>query len=1177
LALHVETGRVTAGRPDAERERLPMRYPCPRLAVMRLCARCGQENPEHARFCLACGEPLGGSQPGRLERKFATALFADLVGSTSLAEREDPEVVQSVIGRAFDRLAEEIARHEGLLEKFMGDAILAVFGVPRAHEDDAERAVLAAMEMQGILSELNRDFAVEGRPELAMRVGVEAGEVLVDVERASGPRDRMLTGDAVNVAARLQSAADPGRVVVGPGVHEATKDVIEYRELAPLELKGKADPVPAWEALRVRAKQRGERPELGMEARLIGRDEELAVLTQTFQRVQDDRRPALVTVVGPAGVGKSRLTRDFERHVEGLPAFVYWRRGRCLAYGNTAYSAIADAIKAQCEILDDDATDVVLKKTEEAVKELFGDTEIAPEIGALVGTGEPGAFKREDLFDAWRRFLERLAARYPLVLVFEDIHWADDGVLDFIEYLADWAQGPILAVALARPELFENRSSWGGGHRNAASIFLDPLSAVESAAMLDDLLAGGMTDELERAVVERSEGNPLYVEEIVRKLVDDGVLRVSDGSRWEVTRPTTEVELPRSIQGLIATRLDGLPADEKAVLQDAAVVGRVFWTGVVGALGGLSSGEVRDALGRLRVKELVLRIDPPSFSDELEFTFRHALIRDGAYESLPKALRAAKHGEVARWAQMKAGDRAGEIAELIATHDLEALRYLDELGETTQERAGLEASGYRWARAAGDRAAALRLPGEACRWYREALRLAETVGIPVADRAEIARALTRAAYGTRPTDETEWACRTALTLFEEAGDELGAGWAQSWLVLILLQKGHADEALAIGERAVERLEPFGETPEFAGALRQLGQFHWRRGDSAEADAFLRRAVEMAARVDAPDVRAAAMHDLGVNLSFTGHTKEAIETLELAFQLAKEVDDPINLQRIYNNLTSTLADFASDYERAREIGSEGLEMARKGGGTGWLAWIEGTLGEISLNLGELDDAERTTRRSLENAIAAGDEPLTGMRYAILGAVLLLRGRLEEAEAATGRSRQILKDNPEPQGEIPLAWVAGELAMARGRDEEALLHLRRAVEIASRYNVDQDPQVEVALVRLSIRRGERAEAEYGRDVLMRGTAPFALACIEVVHGLLADEPDEAVRRLRDATDRMEALGTRIDLALALLDLGRAERRVGADSRPTFTRAREVLVACDAQLYIRAVDAELEAEGR
>ena len=238
--------------------------------------------------------------------------------------------------------------------------------------------------------------------------------------------------------------------------------MIEYRELTPLTLKGKAEPVPAWDALRVRARQRGERPELGMEAKLVGRDEELAVLVQTFQRVQADRRPALVTVVGPAGVGKSRLGREFERHIDGLTEFVYWRRGRCMAYGNTAYSALADAVKAQCEIFDDDATEVAWKKVNEAVESLFGDKELAPQIGALVGAGEPGAFSREDLFDAWRRFFERMAARYPLVLVFEDIHWADDALLDFTEYLADWAQGPIMVLTLARPELFENRPAWGG-------------------------------------------------------------------------------------------------------------------------------------------------------------------------------------------------------------------------------------------------------------------------------------------------------------------------------------------------------------------------------------------------------------------------------------------------------------------------------------------------------------------------------------------------------------------------------------------------------------------------------------------------------------------------------------------------------------------------------------------
>jgi class 3 adenylate cyclase len=460
------------------------------------------------------------------------------VGSTELGEREDPEVVQSLVGRTFDRLSREIERYGGFLENFMGDAVLAVFGVPAAHEDDPERAVRCALEMHGVLSELNRDFAEEGRPRLALRIGVEAGEVLADLEGVAGPWDRMLTGDAVNTAARLEAAAEPGRVVVGPGVYAATKAVIDYAELAPLELKGKAELVPAWEALGVKARRRGERAPLGLEARLVGRDEEMVLLKQTLHRVGSESRPALVTMLGPAGVGKSRLAWELLKYVEGLPEnFYYWRKGRCLAYGNVSYSALAEAVKEQCKILEDDPPLVAVGKVDAAVEELFGDWEVAPHVRALVGAGEDRSFGREELFDAWRRFLEHMAARYPLVLVLEDIHWADAGLLDFVDHLADWAQGPIFVLTMARAELLEHRPTWGGGKRNYAAIYLDPLSPQENEAMLDDLLAGSLPVELKALVVERSEGNPLFTEEIVRMFIDRGVLRATGAARWELARP----------------------------------------------------------------------------------------------------------------------------------------------------------------------------------------------------------------------------------------------------------------------------------------------------------------------------------------------------------------------------------------------------------------------------------------------------------------------------------------------------------------------------------------------------------------------------------------------------------------------------------------------------------------
>ncbi len=1136
---------------------------------MLTCPSCGAENPEGSRFCNGCGNPLAKSEPRRKERKYATALFADLVGSTTLAEQEDPEVVQSVVGRTFDRLAEEIARYEGLLEKFMGDAVLAVFGVPRAHEDDPERAVRAALEMQAVLSELNRGFAAEGKPTLAMRIGVEAGEVLVDVERASGPRDRMLTGDAVNTAARLQTAAEPGHIVVGPGVYASTKDVIDYRDMEPLTLKGKAEPVPAWRTLRIRARTRGERPRLGLEARLVGRDEELAVLKQTLRRLETEGRPALVTIVGPAGVGKSRLVAELEHHVEGLPEIVYWRRGRCLAYGNTSYSAFADAIKAQCEIFEDDAAEVAAKKADAATRELFGDESVAPQIRALVGAGEARALSREDLFEAWRRFLERLAARYPLVVVLDDIHWADEGLLDFVEHVADWAQGPIMVVATARAELFDTRPTWGGGKRNAASIYLDPLSEAEGEAMLDDLLPGRIAPELRRMIVERSEGNPLYVEEIVRKLIDDGVLRATEASRWEVARPVEEVELPRSVQGLIAVRLDGLPEDEKVALQDAAVVGRVFWVGAVAELTGRTAGEVRDALGRLRVKELVLPHEPSSFSDEHEFSFRHNLIRDGAYDSLPKALRADKHAGVARWAEQRAGDRADEIAELIATHLLEALAYLDELGEVGERRDDLRRSAFRWTRAAGERTSALWLRAEATRWLREAERLADELDLAPEERIALVRAHVDASWGTDPIVETERVVRRALEAYEALGDRVGVGWAHAHLVVPLLMQARDEEAETAGRRAIETLEPLGEREELADALHRLGWYLWRRGRGEEAEPLLRRAVEIAVRVDAPLVHAESMQTLAVCLAQKGRSAESLKAMEEAYRLAKEVGEFSNLMRCYNNLPSILADYASDAPRAETVLREGLELAQRSGARSHEGWLRGSLGDVVFRLGRLEEADQLQREAIELAIQVGDEPLRGMRLTGLAAVVLFRGMLDEAEALLRESIPVLNENPEPQSQIYIPMLEGYLALARREDGRAADHLIAMIKELRGFNVETLPEAFTDLVRALLRAGRAGEAQAFRDLSEQGRSPAARANAALVEGLLTEDPAEARRLLAEGAAALEALGLRIDAARALVDLGRAMARLGEDPRATFDRARGLLVECDAQAFLFEVE--------
>ncbi len=1048
--------------------------------------------------------------------------------------------------------------------------MLAVFGIPRSHEDDPERAVRAGLEMLAVLSELNRGFAAEGKPQLAMRIGIEAGEVLVDLERTTGARDRMLTGDAVNTAARLQAAAEPGHVVVGPSVYAAVKDVITLAELPPLALKGKAEPVPAWDARSVMAKRRGERPALGLEARLIGRDEEMTVLKQTLHRVESEGRPALVTLIAPAGVGKSRLVRELASHVDGLPQTFYWRAGRCLAYGNVAYSALADAVKAQCEILEDDPTELAAEKTAKAVEELFGDRDLAPQLASLVAATERG-HSREDLFEAWRRFLERMAARYPLVLVLEDIHWADDGLLDFIEHAADWAQGPVLLVALARPELLERRPTWGGGKRNAASIYLDPLSADEDAQMVDDLLPGAISDEIRKMIVDRAEGNPLYTEEIVRMLIDRGAIRATEASRWEVAATVADVDVPRSIQGLIAARLDGLPDDEKALLQDASVIGRTFWLGSVASLAGIDRGVAREALGRLRVKELIVPHEPSSFRDEPEFSFRHSLLRDGAYDSLPKALRATKHEAVAEWAAARAGDRTEEIAELIATHRFEALRYRDELGETGPDRETATREAFRWARAAGDRASALWLPIEGERWYGRACDLADRAGVSVPERIELLRARTaNVQVGALTATEGEEPVRELLSLAKASGDRSSEGYARTRLATIAFEHGDDDEVWSNVDAAIAALEPLGDSAELADALRVTGWVRWRRGFPSEAEPALRRAVEIASRVDAPVILAEATMDLAVTVSMLGRGDEALTTIEDAYRLAKASGNLNVRLRINNNYPSIVEVWTSDYARCRRILLEGEELARKAGVRTNIGWIVGSLGDNAAIAGDLRDSERYQREAVEEARAVGSDPLCSMRLNGLAYALLLHGHPEEAREALEEATRLGEANPEPQNEIGLRLNGGLLAILTDDPEVAVRELTAGVEQARALHVDVFADGFLYLVRTLITLDRRDEAATFRDPATHGTSPHALALGLAIDGLLSDDPHEAVRLLRQSIERMDGLGVRMERGRTLVDLAQAESRAGIDPRPTFDEARRVLTDCGAFAWLPTLDA-------
>ncbi|MBI2755382.1 MAG: tetratricopeptide repeat protein [Chloroflexi bacterium] len=600
------------------------------------------------------------------------------------------------------------------------------------------------------------------------------------------------------------------------------------------------------------------------------------------------------------------------------------------------------------------------------------------------------------------------------------------------------------------------------------------------------------------------------------------------------------------------------------------MVGRVFWVGAVVELTGQPLAAVRDALGRLRVKELIVPHDPSSFRDEHEFAFRHALIRDGAYDSLPKSLRADMHLGVARWAEQRAGDSAEEIAELIATHEVEALRYLDELGERRPE---IERKAFGDAWAAARRTRALKLAAESTRWFREAERLADRLAIPPADRAPLAREHAAATIGPDSSAENERVARRAIEVFAAAEDRGGVGWASARLVIPLMQLSRHDEAEEAGRRAIETLEPLGESADLADALHRLGWFLWRRGRDAEAEPLLRRAVDIAARVDAKLVRAEATQTLGVCYFSFGTFGEARRLMEEAFVLAKEAGDNVNLLRAYNNLAAVRG-ASPGPAPAAEVLREGLELALRSGVIQNGGWIAGSLGDTLLVLGRFEEAEQLQREAVDLARRAADEPLTGQRLGALSQVVLLRGRVEEAIGLRNESELIMTANPEPQAAHFLPLIDGYFALAANDRAAAAEKFAEAATFARAHSVESYPEVFTECVRALVLAGDPARAATFRDLDASTDSVQSAAHARNVGGLLESDPARAVALLREAVAEFERLEMRVDAARAIVDLARAMAHAGRDPGDLVDRARAILTESDAQLFLFEVDEVLAA---
>src|SRR5688500_1096928 len=607
----------------------------------RVCPSCGTPAPPEAKFCMSCGTALdpaaapAAKQPAPApapaarpapadERRQVTVLFADLSGYTAVSERMDPEDMKALVDSCLRRLGEEVTRYGGTVDKYIGDNVMAIFGAPVAHEDDEERAVRAALGMQDAMEEINVELTARHGASFQLRVGINTGEVLA----GSVGDGYTVIGDTVNVAARLQAAGRPGSVTVGERTYRATSDEVEYRRLDPLHLKGKAEPVPAWEAAGLVAAQPTRRLRARVATPLVGRDDELSLMESLYGRVTRERRPHLVTLVGQAGVGKSRLLQEFRQRVEALaeeaPAF---REGRCLPYGSgVVYWALGEVIRADAGIRDEDSADQAWEKIKDYACGLLlrdeGEREAVERRAALVARllgidvaedAAPSDLEDpqklcEAFFSAIRAAMEARSEDQPLVLAFEDIHWADHGMLDLIEYLAQWVRGPLLLLCLARDELLEHRPSWGGGRRGATSIFLDPLSADETRELVTALLPESAdVEKAADAVATRAGGNPFFAEEMARMLAEEGQIETA--------------QLPGTVQALLAARLDSLEPHERQLVQQASVVGRTFWEGSLAGVARDAGFDLHDALMSLQEKDLVF----PSMGSQLAGEQEYAL------------------------------------------------------------------------------------------------------------------------------------------------------------------------------------------------------------------------------------------------------------------------------------------------------------------------------------------------------------------------------------------------------------------------------------------------------------------------------------------------------------------------------------------------------------------------
>jgi class 3 adenylate cyclase/tetratricopeptide (TPR) repeat protein len=856
-------------------------------ALASPCPHCGHENPPDFNFCGSCGEPLREGRPVSSpaavvtteERRWTTVLFADLSGFTALSERMDPEDVRSLVDQVMSRAGEIVAEFGGIVVSVMGDGIMALFGAPVAHGDDAERSIRAAFRMLQEVAVKQGNSAA-----LPLRVGINTGEVMF---APVGPSERRLPtaiGDVTNTAARLQSVAPQASILVGEETYKATRHAIRFEEVEPVELKGKAQPVRAWRALEPLVDP-GERP--ASLSPIVGRDAELDILARTWERVVTDRRPHQVTVLGPPGIGKSRLAREFAGRVDGSSASVLF--GRCLPYGeSTGYGAFAQQLKSLARILDTDTSREAMAKLRLLIDSALpadGNADMAGHLASLLGLEESATVaERQTLFFYARRLIESLASRQAMVLVFEDIHWADSTLLDLIEFLAGrMRDAPVLLLTLARPELLDVRPSWGGGLSSYSSLQLAPLSHDDARALSARILARGVegSDVVER-IQAAAEGNPLFIEELSASLTESKSLATA--------------QLPTTVRGIISARLDGLPKRERAVLLDASVAGKVFWRGALLAFGG--GDQVDDAIDSLEARDLIRREHSSRIAGDTEFTFKHMLIREVAYATLPKSVRRERHAAMAGFIESAAGERTAESAALLAHHWREAG---DAARAVTYLVTAAESARRAWAKgeAVSLYGQALDLlPPEEIRRARDialkrALTMVESGDFAAAaealdvllselegrDLVEALLARAKIAYWTTDADRARSSSQQAADLAARLGDAELRAPALSLLSATEAMVGAVEPAVRLARQGADIWPAGTRTQDRAHFWGTAGILHYWIGDYDTAIEWCRRGFDLGNEMRSVEAFLTCAANLALSLAGKGRFEEALDLCE----------------------------------------------------------------------------------------------------------------------------------------------------------------------------------------------------------------------------------------------------------------------------------------------------------